>query len=65
MPPGRRSISQSTVVHGAGREPFLDVIRHSPRGPDKLRRNIDNPFEEKVEAAVGYGVDEGHSISLL
>ena len=53
MPPGRRSISQSTVVHGAGVNHFLTCLRHGPRGPDELRRNIDDAFEEKVEAGSG------------
>src|SRR3984893_3629389 len=42
------------------REPLLDVLGHGPRGPDELRPNIDDAFEEKVEAGVWLSVHAGH-----
>src|ERR1700730_755156 len=46
------------------REPFLDVLRHGPRGPDELRRNIDDAFQKQVEAGGGGGVGGGSSCLL-
>src|SRR5512139_3202883 len=59
MPPGRRSISQSETVHGAGVN-HLRTCSGPGRGrPDQLARYVDDALEHEVEAGIGFPPPRG------
>jgi len=62
MPPGRRSISQSTVFRRRRREPFLDMLGHVPRRPYELGRDVDHALQNEIKPRIVLYRD-GHFIS--
>jgi hypothetical protein len=42
------------------REPFLEVLRLGPSGPDELRRNVDDALQKKIEARIRDCVRASH-----